>query len=181
MASKRAIRCLFLAIVGLFVCGPGASRGTMAQCPWACSCQGVLVDCSHRGLFQVPKNLPADAERMSSIAPPPRRTLPQSFYLKSRALDPKPPAPAVVTYTTTSSVTGGLTCPPRHRSSICVLQAAHAAVRTLPAVLPRVNLLCTERCLSFGGTNLIAVFAGGACASPRPPATLSSTTARDYS
>ncbi|GLH11070.1 Protein artichoke [Gryllus bimaculatus] len=36
----------------------------LIHCPWACSCSGLTVDCSHRGLTQVPRNLPTDAERV---------------------------------------------------------------------------------------------------------------------
>lgn len=36
----------------------------LTKCPWACSCSGLTVDCSHRGLTQVPRNLPKDAERV---------------------------------------------------------------------------------------------------------------------
>lgn len=38
--------------------------GELTKCPWACSCTGLSVDCSHRGLTQVPRNLPPDAERV---------------------------------------------------------------------------------------------------------------------
>lgn len=38
--------------------------GALSRCPWACSCSGLSVDCSHRGLTQVPRNLPTDAERV---------------------------------------------------------------------------------------------------------------------
>ncbi|XP_069675808.1 protein slit-like [Periplaneta americana] len=38
--------------------------GELTRCPWACSCTGLAVDCSHRGLTQVPRNLPTDAERV---------------------------------------------------------------------------------------------------------------------
>lgn len=63
MASIRTIQITFLSIVGLFLTIV-VGQGTVAQCPWACLCQGAVVDCSHRGLFQVPKHLPADAERI---------------------------------------------------------------------------------------------------------------------
>lgn len=34
------------------------------QCPKACQCMGLHVDCSHRGLTQIPRNLPKEAEKM---------------------------------------------------------------------------------------------------------------------
>ncbi|KAL0269211.1 UNVERIFIED_CONTAM: hypothetical protein PYX00_007017 [Menopon gallinae] len=36
----------------------------LTKCPWACSCSGLTVDCSHRGLTQVPRNLPTNAEKL---------------------------------------------------------------------------------------------------------------------
>lgn len=44
--------------------GLGSLSGTMddlnaATCPWACSCGGQEVDCSHRGLTQIPGDLAA--------------------------------------------------------------------------------------------------------------------------
>ncbi|XP_039283306.1 protein slit [Nilaparvata lugens] len=44
----------------------GASGGPheLSKCPWACACIGLTVDCSKRGLTQVPRNLPIDAERV---------------------------------------------------------------------------------------------------------------------
>lgn len=34
------------------------------KCPRICNCNGQTIDCSHRGLTQVPRKLPIDAERM---------------------------------------------------------------------------------------------------------------------
>lgn len=44
----------------------GSSGGPheLSKCPWACACIGLTVDCSKRGLTQVPRNLPVDAERV---------------------------------------------------------------------------------------------------------------------
>ncbi|XP_044737228.1 protein slit isoform X2 [Chrysoperla carnea] len=36
----------------------------LRQCPRVCVCSGLHVDCSHRGLTQVPRNLPKEAERI---------------------------------------------------------------------------------------------------------------------
>ncbi|KAI5746659.1 hypothetical protein M8J77_006066 [Diaphorina citri] len=36
----------------------------LSKCPRACTCVGLTIDCSHRGLTQVPGNLPINAERM---------------------------------------------------------------------------------------------------------------------
>jgi len=38
--------------------------GELTLCPWACSCSGLAIDCTHRALTQVPRNLPIDAERL---------------------------------------------------------------------------------------------------------------------
>lgn len=38
--------------------------GELTRCPWACSCSGLAIDCTHRALTQVPRNLPIDAERL---------------------------------------------------------------------------------------------------------------------
>lgn len=34
------------------------------KCPRVCACAGTTVDCSHRGLTQVPRNLPSETERL---------------------------------------------------------------------------------------------------------------------
>lgn len=34
------------------------------RCPRGCACIGTTVDCSHRGLTQVPKYIPLDTERL---------------------------------------------------------------------------------------------------------------------
>lgn len=34
------------------------------RCPRMCSCTGPTVDCSHRGLVQVPRRIPADTEKL---------------------------------------------------------------------------------------------------------------------
>lgn len=46
--------------------GGGGSVGaeTAIRCPKVCTCSGSTVDCSHRGLTQVPRRIPADAERL---------------------------------------------------------------------------------------------------------------------
>ena len=36
----------------------------LSKCPWACSCAGLAIDCSHHGLTQVPQILPSDAEKL---------------------------------------------------------------------------------------------------------------------
>lgn len=45
--------------VGIQVGGNGDSR-----CPRMCSCSGQTVDCSNRGLGQVPRRIPVDTERL---------------------------------------------------------------------------------------------------------------------
>ncbi|KAF4517656.1 hypothetical protein B566_EDAN002888 [Ephemera danica] len=44
--------------------GGGGTVQELTKCPWACSCLGLAVDCSNRGLTQVPRNLPTAAERV---------------------------------------------------------------------------------------------------------------------
>lgn len=51
-------------VIGGVLTPPLHQMGSLTQCPWACSCSGLTVDCSHRGLTQVPRNLPTDAERV---------------------------------------------------------------------------------------------------------------------
>lgn len=41
-----------------------SANAELSKCPWACSCIGLTVDCSKRGLTQVPRNLPVDADRV---------------------------------------------------------------------------------------------------------------------
>lgn len=50
--------------VGIHI--PGGSIGAIseARCPRVCSCNGLTVDCSHRGLTQVPRKISADVERL---------------------------------------------------------------------------------------------------------------------
>lgn len=45
--------------VGIQVGGNGDSR-----CPRMCTCSGQTVDCSNRGLGQVPRRIPVDTERL---------------------------------------------------------------------------------------------------------------------
>ncbi|KAL9920165.1 slit guidance ligand isoform 1-T1 [Glossina fuscipes fuscipes] len=50
--------------VGIHI--PGGSIGAISEsrCPRVCSCNGLTVDCSHRGLTQVPRKISADVERL---------------------------------------------------------------------------------------------------------------------
>lgn len=41
-----------------------SSRGTTEMCPERCICQGRSVDCSFRGLTQVPAGIPKITERL---------------------------------------------------------------------------------------------------------------------
>lgn len=52
------------ASVGIHI--PGGSLGAISEsrCPRVCSCNGLTVDCSHRGLTQVPRKISADVERL---------------------------------------------------------------------------------------------------------------------
>lgn len=51
-------------VIGGVLTPPHHQMGELTRCPWACSCTGLAVDCSHRGLTQVPRNLPTEAERV---------------------------------------------------------------------------------------------------------------------
>ena len=53
--------------VGIHI--PGGSNygiGSLSEsrCPRICACNGLTVDCSHRGLTQIPRKIPADTERL---------------------------------------------------------------------------------------------------------------------
>lgn len=58
--------------VGIFIHGTnlGSSASLMSssssdiKCPRVCSCSGTTVDCSHRGLQQIPRRVPLDTERL---------------------------------------------------------------------------------------------------------------------
>lgn len=56
--------------VGIFIQGTSlasTSVGTNAidqKCPRLCTCTGQTIDCSHRGLQQVPRKIPLDTERL---------------------------------------------------------------------------------------------------------------------
>lgn len=41
-----------------------AGTAITTRCPRICTCNGQTVDCSHRGLTQVPKRIPAETERL---------------------------------------------------------------------------------------------------------------------
>ncbi|XP_063216192.1 protein slit isoform X2 [Bacillus rossius redtenbacheri] len=61
---------LWLGAAGALAAGNDVRRphdgggGGLSRCPWACSCAGLVVDCSRRGLSQVPRSLPPEAERL---------------------------------------------------------------------------------------------------------------------
>lgn len=89
---NRVVKTIILALVGLlFVClkpissepygngninnggggvgihiGSGVNLGLsdLLKCPKVCTCTGQTVDCSHRGLTQVPRRIPLDTERL---------------------------------------------------------------------------------------------------------------------
>ncbi|EDS40262.1 predicted protein [Culex quinquefasciatus] len=42
----------------------GGLNGEQQRCPRLCSCTGQTVDCSHRGLTQVPRKIPLDTDRL---------------------------------------------------------------------------------------------------------------------
>lgn len=49
---------------GVGVAGVGVMVGSETRCPRLCTCSGLAVDCSHRGLTQVPRKISADVERL---------------------------------------------------------------------------------------------------------------------
>ncbi|XP_061503108.1 protein slit isoform X1 [Anopheles gambiae] len=44
--------------------GGGGYFGAETRCPRLCSCTGTTVDCSHRGLTQVPRKIPSETDRL---------------------------------------------------------------------------------------------------------------------
>lgn len=51
------------ALVALLVT-PGARGEANVSCPTECTCSGLTVSCGRRGLTQVPRHLPTNAQRM---------------------------------------------------------------------------------------------------------------------
>lgn len=62
--GSSAIASGGLGSVGIHIPGGGVGVITEARCPRVCTCSGLTVDCSHRGLTQVPRKLSADVERL---------------------------------------------------------------------------------------------------------------------
>lgn len=51
--------------VGIHVGGGiNLGLGELVRCPKVCSCNGQSVDCSRRGLTQVPRRIPLDTEKL---------------------------------------------------------------------------------------------------------------------
>lgn len=44
--------------------GVNLGLGELQRCPKVCTCTGQTVDCSNRGLAQVPRRIPLDTERL---------------------------------------------------------------------------------------------------------------------
>lgn len=44
--------------------GINLGLGELQRCPKVCTCTGPTVDCSNRGLVQVPRRIPLDTERL---------------------------------------------------------------------------------------------------------------------
>ena len=62
-----AITYLVLVIASIVLGEPYGSHMRMnddTRCPRSCQCNGVTVDCSHRGFTQVPRRIPLDTERL---------------------------------------------------------------------------------------------------------------------
>ncbi|KAK9703264.1 Leucine rich repeat N-terminal domain [Popillia japonica] len=63
--------CAFVVFCAFATAEPGHDVGysisSMSRCPRFCSCSGVTVDCSHKGLTHVPRNIPPDTERLLTI------------------------------------------------------------------------------------------------------------------
>lgn len=49
--------------VGIQV-GSSSNGGGDSRCPRMCTCSGQTVDCSNRGLGQVPRRIPVETERL---------------------------------------------------------------------------------------------------------------------
>ncbi|XP_062136572.1 protein slit isoform X1 [Drosophila sulfurigaster albostrigata] len=62
--GSSAIASGGLGSVGIHIPGGGVGVIAEARCPRVCSCSGLTVDCSHRGLTQVPRKISADVERL---------------------------------------------------------------------------------------------------------------------
>lgn len=62
--GSSAIASGGLGSVGIHIPGGGVGVITEARCPRVCTCSGLTVDCSHRGLTQVPRKISADVERL---------------------------------------------------------------------------------------------------------------------
>lgn len=50
--------------VGIHIGGANLGSSDLLKCPRVCTCSGQTVDCSHRGLTQVPRRIPLDTERL---------------------------------------------------------------------------------------------------------------------
>ncbi|XP_058116306.1 protein slit-like [Anopheles ziemanni] len=48
--------------------GGGGYFGAENRCPRLCSCTGTTVDCSHRGLTQVPQKVPPETDRLPNAS-----------------------------------------------------------------------------------------------------------------
>ena len=46
------------------VTSAGARDLSSGSCPHPCTCQGLTISCSHLGLTSIPRNIPAEAERL---------------------------------------------------------------------------------------------------------------------
>lgn len=78
MLSKSYIIVVSVVLVVLVLCDfiasePGnandlgvkiTSLSSMGRCPRSCSCTTNTIDCAHRGLTQVPRNMLLDIERL---------------------------------------------------------------------------------------------------------------------
>uniref|UniRef100_A0A182YQU5 LRRNT domain-containing protein n=1 Tax=Anopheles stephensi TaxID=30069 RepID=A0A182YQU5_ANOST len=47
--------------------GGGGYFGAETRCPRLCACTGTTVDCSHRGLTQVPRKIPSETDRLAPL------------------------------------------------------------------------------------------------------------------
>jgi len=50
--------------VGIHIPGGSFAGINESRCPKVCSCNGLAVDCSHRGLTQVPRKISTEIERL---------------------------------------------------------------------------------------------------------------------
>lgn len=62
--SMQRICMVLVTAVLVFVTSSGVNNEVLGRCPKECQCFNLQVDCSQRGLHQVPRGIPRNAEKM---------------------------------------------------------------------------------------------------------------------